>query len=347
MKLAGLRAFGCMLAISTCASAVAATSDENALDKACAQLDVAKIAMLPKAGANPNGEGSYRSSPLHVAIEKDDADVVRLLLEKGANPKISSNVAVGCGPLRFAFDASLPILQSLLAAGADPNCVWADKSGAGDQSRSTPCMAAASLKSLRMGGRRLAWTDKPTRKDTPRPADVVRMLLKFGARPNTRDYFGRNALYVSIDADDIDVALALIDGGLDVNATIDRSTPSEVNPGTLGQTALLHALGSYDLTNLQAGKRMIGMLLERGANPNIPPYGNFIEDCGEGAPPCVFSDETPLSYVARLGYKDFAQLLLEHGAQPDVMRADGAKPAEIATKMGHIQTAALIARYER
>jgi ankyrin repeat protein len=202
------------------------------------------------------------------------------------------------------------------------------------------------LRKLHRGGR-LAWTDRPARKDTPQPADVIKLLIKFGAKPNTRSYFGTDALYDAIDADDVDAARALIDGGLDINSTIYASMPGEIQPSNRGQTALMHALGRYDLRMVQAGKHMIGMLLEKGADPNVTLQGRFISGCGQGTPPCTFSGETPLSYVARLGYKDFARLLLEHGANPDGVRADGAKPAEIATQAGHIETAALIEHYEK
>lgn len=210
-------------------------------------------------------------------------------------------------------------------------------------------MAAASMKGLRSvgGGARLAWTDRLARKDTPQPVDVIKLLLEFGAKPNTRSYFGTNALYDAINADDVDAARMLIDGGLDINSTIYASMPGEVQPMYRGQTALMHALGRYDLSTLRAGKRMIGMLLEKGADPNVAPQGRFYSDCGQGTPPCSFSGETPLSYVARLGYKQFAQLLLQHGADPDGIRADGAKPEEVAMQAGHNQVALLIAHYKR
>ena len=181
----------------------------------------------------------------------------------------------------------------------------------------------------------------------PKPADVIKLLLEFGAKPNTRSYFGTNVLYDAIDADDVEAALALIDGGLDINSTINASMPGEVQPWYRGQTALMHALGRFDLKNLGSGKKMIGMLLQKGANPNVLPYGNFVSDCGQGTPPCSFSGETPLSYEARLGYTVYVQLLLEHGAKPDGPRADGAKPETIAAKAGHAKIAALIARYEK
>lgn len=346
LKLVIRGALACLLTFWTCASVGAVTSLNSELERACQKSDVARIAILVKEGANPNGVGAYRGSPLYLAIKSNDFALVRLLLTKGADPNLAAP-GRGCGPLEFALDASLPILRSLLVAGANPNCGWAEPSGGGDQSLSTPLMAAAALKGLRMGGKRLAWTDQPTRKDTPRPAEVIRLLLEFGAKPNTRDFFGRNALYYAIDADAVDVARALIDGGLDVNAKLTLSTPGEPNPYMSGQTALAHALMRYDLTNEKAGIRMIGMLLEKGADPNIPPMGSYNPDCGHGPPPCGFIGETPLSYVAKRGYFEFARLLLEHGAKPDEPRADGALPAKIAALAGHVRTEALIERYEK
>lgn len=332
----------------TCASAGAVASANSALERACQQPNIAKIAALVKEGADPNGIGAYRGSPLYLAIKSDDLAVVRLLLAKGADPNLATS-GRGCGPLEFAFDASLPILRSLLVAGANPNCVYANPSGGGDQSLSTPLMAAAALKGLRMGGKRLAWTDQPIREDTPRPVEVTKLLLEFGAKPNTRDFFGRNALYYAIDADAVDVARALVDGGLDVNAKLTLSTPGEPDPYMAGQTALAHALMYYNDSRKvkNSGIRMIQMLLEKGANPNVPPLGHYSSDCGHGPPPCGFAGETPLSYVAERGYIDIARLLLEFGARPDEPRADGAAPAEIAALAGHVRTEALIERYEK
>lgn len=346
MKLTKLKVIVCFLVILICAPAIALTSIEDELEKACAHLDVAKIAALVKAGADPNGEGSYRGSPLYVAIKYDNIALVRLLLARGADPNVSS---AKCGLLREAFDSNLSILQILLTAGADTNCVWADKSGAGDQSKGTPLMFAASLKGLRMNGQRLAWADRPIRKDTPRSVDVIKLLLQFGAKPNTRDYFGRNALYDAIDADDVDAARALIDDGLDVNAKMDFSTSGAPDPYEIGQTALVHALMRYDDNRKETanGTRMIHMLLRKGADPNVPPLGHYTPDCGHGPPPCGFVGETPLSYIAEKDYLDVAQMLLRYGAEPNAARSDGMKPAEIAEKAGHARTATLILRYER
>jgi ankyrin repeat protein len=349
VKLIRCRPLACVLAISACTAVVAATSTDDSLQQACAHAHVAKIAVLVKEGASPNGKGRYLGWPLYLAIRSDNASVVRLLVAKGASPNIHAGPPVGgCGPLWSAFDASLPILRTLLAAGADTNCVWADPSGAEDQSLTTPLMAAASLKGLRMGGRQLAWTNKPMRKATPRPVDVVNLLLKYGAKPNTRNYFGENALYSAIDSDDVGAARALINGGLDVNAKMDFSTPGEPNPYMAGQTALAHALMRYnDGWRNMAGIGMIHMLLEKGADPNEPPLGHYTPDCGHGPPPCGFVGETPLSYVAKRGYINIARLLLRYGAKSNEPRGDGAVPSAIAVHAGHDRMAALIAQHEK
>jgi ankyrin repeat protein len=331
------KVFFCLLAILTYGFAYTVTGRDVTLT-------------APPAKANDISDATRRSlaSALFQAIENDDANQAQLLLAKGADPNYGGPDG-RCGPLWSSFDASLKIVRGLLVAGANPNCVWADKSGGEDQSLSTPLMAAASMRGLRNVGRggRMAWTNRPARKDMPQPANVIKLLLEFGAKPNTRSFFGTNALYDAIDADDVDAAGALIDGGLDINSTIDASMPGEVQPWYRGQTALMHALGRYDLKNMHAGLRMIGMLLQRGANPNVFPYGRFIADCGQGTPPCSFSGETPLSYEARLGYTAYAQLLLEHGAKPDAARSDGARPKDIAVKAGHLETAKVIGRYEK
>ena len=331
------KVFACLLAMSSCGTAgdVFAT-------------DVGATTLSTKANNILDATRRLLAGALFQAIENDNVNQVKLLLAKGADPNYGGPDG-RCGPLWNSFDANLTIVRSLLVAGANPNCVWADKSGGEDQSLSTPLMAAASMKGLRNVGRggRMAWTNRPARKDMPQPADVIKLLLEFGAKPNTQSFFGTNALYDAIDADDVDAARALIDGGLDINSTIDTSMPGEVQPWYRGQTALMHALGRYDLKNIHAGLRMIGMLLQRGANPNVLPYGRFIADCGQGTPPCSFSGETPLSYEARLGYTAYAQLLLEHGAKPDAARADGARPKDIAVKAGNLETAKVIGRYEK
>ena len=58
-------------------------------------------------------------TPLHLAVQEHHIDIVRLLLEKGADPKLAS--AVGCTPLHLATGWGLvECTRLLLDHGADP-----------------------------------------------------------------------------------------------------------------------------------------------------------------------------------------------------------------------------------
>lgn len=61
-------------------------------------------------------------APLHIAIDKNMADVVKLLLEKGANVNIRTNNMIHTTPLHLAvtnFPPNYEIIDLLLSNGAD------------------------------------------------------------------------------------------------------------------------------------------------------------------------------------------------------------------------------------
>lgn len=81
-------------------------------------------------GADPNYHSKSRGmTALHMAVQGRHAEVVRVLLERGADPNLTGLLAIAC------HDATEEIIGLLLAAGADPN-----RAGAGGE---TPLMVAA------------------------------------------------------------------------------------------------------------------------------------------------------------------------------------------------------------
>lgn len=70
------------------------------------------------------------------------------------------------------------------------------------------------------------------------------------------------------------------------------------------------------------------LLLEWHADPNVVQAGGW----------------TPLHQAAAHGRREFAELLLAHGARTDVRSDDGRTPAEMARKKGHEELGALLDR---
>lgn len=126
-------------------------------------VDIVKL--LLEAGANPNKKDALEETPLHKAAFSNHPAIVNILLEAGANSNAQS--FDGRTPLHEgAF--SLPIVKQLLAAGADPN----KKS---KLSKTTPLHAAAS------GTHSIHHKGIPN--NSPK---IVQMMLEAGADPNAR-----------------------------------------------------------------------------------------------------------------------------------------------------------------
>lgn len=92
--------------------------DENALTLAIKRNVPEVVELLLEFGADPNG----KLDPLHIAIIEDDEDIVRLLIEAGAN--VNSYQTYNDTPLTIAITNQHyyqdQIIDLLLAAGADP-----------------------------------------------------------------------------------------------------------------------------------------------------------------------------------------------------------------------------------
>lgn len=242
----------------------------TALAWAVIRNNAAVVKQLLDAGADPNLVDVNGVGPLAIAVANDAREIVPLLLEKGADPNAARDS--GETPLMTAVRVGSPdVVKLLLARGANVN-----------------------VKEQKFGQTALMWaTGKP---------EVVRMLLEKGAdgRPVTKAWEitatnytpitftlgvtgipwnndgeykvrsgGQSALLFAVQKDDIESVRMLLDAGLDVNqAAADGTTP------------LLAALYHWS-TRPKKGLmfdpdlKIANLLLDRGAKVNVADQAGY------------------------------------------------------------------------
>ncbi|MGL4460930.1 MAG: ankyrin repeat domain-containing protein [Planctomycetia bacterium] len=261
--------------------------------------DVPKmIEKLLDLGAKPNG-GKGVAQPLHEALQRGNEPIVRLLLDRGADPNAPGEF--GESPLCAAVvSKKLTMARLLLDRGADP------------------------LLQSKQGGSALTWAenDRLTKfvalfreHVDKKPAAALSLMdaAKFGKADRVRELLPaasmadrRLALVEAISEGHVECVRLLIEG-------IGTREPL-ISPRlqtSLAWPPLCHAL----MTKQDA---VVALLLELGADANQrvdDPYRR---------------EWTPLHWAAEAGSHVAAQHLLAAGADPNARNADGAIPLEIA-----------------
>nr|OQO18142.1 hypothetical protein B0A51_14734 [Rachicladosporium sp. CCFEE 5018] len=105
-----------------------AYSSSAPLHQACLADDIEMVHFLLAAGADINQQNTYKSTPIMYAARYASAEIVRLLLSY--NPDLRITSMIGTNVLHWTMlpfrKESMPILQLLLEAGANPNMRMAD-----------------------------------------------------------------------------------------------------------------------------------------------------------------------------------------------------------------------------
>lgn len=238
--------------------------------------DLPALRTLLQSGAAVNGAQGDGATALHWAAHWDDGEAAGLLLGAGANPGAANDL--GVTPLSLAcLNASLPMVQRLLTAGADPDApapvpplVTCARTG-----------NAAAVKAL-LDRKADVRAREPHRDQTALMtavaeghAEAVRVLIEAGSeirararvtravinRANPNDVLaavvgevsqgGSTPLLFAARQGDARIGALLLDAGADVNdITAD---------GTSALTMAVH--GNHTA--------LATLLLDRGANPNI------------------------------------------------------------------------------
>ena len=252
------------------------------------------------------------TTALHFAVQANDVELVRLLIGAGADVKASNRY--GLRPITLAAtNGSEPVLSLLLKAGADPNTVT---------SSGEPVVMTA------------ARTGR---------VDALKRLISAGANVNARErWFGETALMWAAAENHAGAIRALVEAGAAIDA---RSTvldapvlefPRSGGPNSPfprgGWTAVMFAArqGAIDAARTLAE---LGANLNLAALPQtdvpLKPEEMRSADNGIGTSALVFA-------IINVHY-DLAAVLLEKGADPNVLDLAGMGALYAAADMNSLQ----------
>ncbi len=264
------------------------------------------VEMLVKAGANVNTiESFHKQTPLMwaAAAPKSAGAMVKLLLSKGADVKPRALISDWDSQITSEPRAQYKPeggLTALLYAVRDGclECTDALLAAGADVNRPTPEGVTPLLMAI----------------DNDH-SDVAKLLLEKGANPNIWDWWGRTALYIAVDRKDPGRGGLGGRGGRGGGAPVGRAASGRAAASSMEIINALIAAG----VDLDVPLNMHRP--SRGGNS-----GRFIEEFQNTG--C-----TPLMRAAIAGDTQVAKLLLDKGANPNVL-AMGLTPFLVAAGVG-------------
>jgi len=289
---------------------------------ACANGSPVALDALLGAGADPNSANANGTTALMVAASSGNPGAVKMLLDRGANVNAKESAR---GQTALMFAAALnraAVIKLLLARGADPNVATpqrdvdkvsfdrdghifyhspSDKGGAaganaeaGEKSGGSKAVVEAAQSDLNLLSRALGFRTARFLLDKPRSA-----RLTPPRRVGPASVGGMTALLYAAREGNADAALALVDGGANIN----QDSADKFSPLVM---AIIN--GRLDLAK---------SLLDRGADPNLATLSGLTALYAtvdlQWAPHASYPQPNPEQ--EKIGYLDLMKALLERGAR--------------------------------
>ncbi|CAF4384462.1 unnamed protein product, partial [Rotaria sp. Silwood2] len=307
------------------------------------------VKLLVQAGADlelaPNGPSALKMNlcgrtPLFCAVKEGRTDIVKYLLDRGANPRVQNHYGVSALWIASR-KGMLQIVELLLNAGAETHVApFGNQANKLNITGWTPLYAA--MKS--------------------RKFDVVKLLLKRDADPNAVTKLGSTPFLLASEICDLDIIEACVKAGADLDFAPSGSDADNLN--ITGQTALFMAtlkdrvdiakflIGKEADVNVQnrygisplllcaesGNQELVQALIEAGAYVNITPTGDLAEEK-------FLAGQTPLFGAAKRGHVEICEYLIKNGADVNAVTMTGATPLYTATEEGHLDVVVLLIRY--
>ena len=294
--------------------------------------------------------------PLHAAVQRGNYELVKLLLDSGADPNLNTEYDSGFGwlytPLSVAVnDNRYEIAELLCQRGADANVVaYAGKWTTGLLHYVADSSDSRFVKLLLEYGADVhAYDTSSVEPMTPLHVascagnlDHARLLLEYGAEIDAETADGTTPLFFAAVEGHDELCSLLVSKGarLDFYSACALGKPAKVKAMLQADPSLakakdrrlhrtaLHWAAKY------GHRAVVQLLLANGAHVNAvaPEY--------DSSPPRVWPDddadpslgETPLHVAATAGQVDIARLLLDRGAHVNAKDQDGDTPLHQAVK---------------
>jgi ankyrin repeat protein len=288
-----------------------------------------------------NFEDSCHRRPISIAADRDDLEMVRVLLDAGADPNLPEEGAPRGGALWTAvYHRRREMARVLVEHGADPNAMVESSGTPMLHARKDPELHALLLAH---GGR-----DQPTeREQLERLIDdgdlaAVERWLKVHPTlvADETAYWGEGVLAGPAGSGNHAMLALLIGHGARV-PTVTKWGPAYYFKHTDTAAFLLDHGMDPDHMNWN----YTTLLHHMAANGDIPKARLLID---HGATVDAMDEEyrsTPLGMAARWGRREMVAYLLEHGADPIAAGAPWATPLAWARKKGHAGVEAELQRH--
>ena len=250
------------------------------------------------------------TTALHWAVRANDSETVALLLRSGANASAANRY--GVKPLTLAaLNGHAGIIEQLIRAGADPNTATSEGE-------------TALLTASRTGN-----------------VDALKALMAHGANVNAREqWLGETALMWAAAENHAAVVRTLVAAGADVNARSDvQDAPVLEFPRSGGPNAPFPRGGWTPLMYAarQGARDAARALAELGANLNLTAVPETDISVKEMSAAADGVGTTALVLAIINVHYDLASMLLEHGADPNVLDLAGMGPLYAAVDMNSLQ----------
>jgi len=264
---------------------------------------------------NINARGVYKeSTPLHLASDKGHLEVVRVLLEHGADVEAQNEDKLT--PLHRASRSGRgEVVRVLLEQGADGAAFdrnrmtplhWASFGGYVEVTRILLERSKDAAAKDKNGWTPLHWAAFEGR------VEIVRILLKHGVDATVRDKAGRTPLHRSSSEGHLQVTRVLLEQGVD-------TTAQDMD----GRTVLHRA-------SIGGHVKIVRFLLDHGVDMAVRDKNG----------------RTPLHHASLEGHLEITRVLLEHGSDTTIEDQNACTPMELARRNRHFRVVRIFLEYD-